>query len=97
MVTMTAGEQNIQSFRLSDLCARISGQHLPNIVFYVRLLMWLGPIIAIKKKKSSNLKSAETKHCTQVWNKSWRAQETWERGFYPALVRAQHCCRAKYH
>lgn len=36
---MTAGEQNIQSFRLSDLCARISGQHLPNIVFYVRLLM----------------------------------------------------------
>lgn len=48
---MTAGEQNIQSFRLSDLCARISGQHLPNIVFYVRLLMWLGPIIAIKKKK----------------------------------------------
>ena len=48
---MTAGEQNIQSFRLSDLCARISGQHLPNIVFYVRLLMWLGPIIVIKKKK----------------------------------------------
>lgn len=48
---MTAAEQNIKSFRLSDLCAKISGQHLLNIVFYVRLLIWLGPIIAIKKKK----------------------------------------------